>query len=68
MYLGTGTAVPDDLAKARAAARQARIAANRALKCEDCRLPPAQAESPVVPSVLQLRHPDSRMSVAAAAL
>ncbi|MCL2726616.1 MAG: integrase core domain-containing protein [Polyangiaceae bacterium] len=37
MYSGSGASVPDQLARARAAAQDARIAANRALTCEDCR-------------------------------
>jgi len=43
VYFGNSAAVPDELAKARLAARAARIAANRAIKCDDCRpTPPAQ--------------------------
>jgi len=64
VFFGTGKAVPDDLATACAAARQARIAANKALRCEDCRPPPAQAptstvspESAAIPEVLHLQRP-----------
>jgi len=36
MYFGTGDAVPDQLAEARRAARDARLAANRARQCAIC--------------------------------
>ena len=36
MYFGTGADVPKQLQAARAAARQARLAANRALRCQSC--------------------------------
>ena len=36
MYLGTGDAVPDELASRAAAARRARREANRAAVCETC--------------------------------
>jgi len=36
MYFGTGDAVPDQLAEARRAARDARLAANRARQCAVC--------------------------------
>jgi hypothetical protein len=36
MYFGTGSAVPDQLAAARRAARHARLAANRARQCAVC--------------------------------
>jgi transposase InsO family protein len=36
MYFGTGAAVPDELARARAAARRARMEANRARRCATC--------------------------------
>lgn len=36
MYFGTGTAVPDELARARDAARLARMEANRARRCATC--------------------------------
>ena len=36
MYFGTGAAVPTDLAAARLAARQARVARNRQLHCSAC--------------------------------
>jgi len=36
MYFGTGDAVPDQLAKARRVARDARLAANRARECAVC--------------------------------
>jgi len=36
MYFGTGTAVPKKLAGDRAAARQRRLEANRALRCQVC--------------------------------
>ena len=59
-YFGTGARVPEDLAAARRLAREARIASNKALKCEDCRPPPAQApppqgkpESPVIATVVE---------------
>ncbi|MHB8879172.1 MAG: transposase [Myxococcaceae bacterium] len=69
MYFATGTNVPNELAAAAHAARQARIAANRALKCEDCHgppPPPAAAsgvqETSGDPSVLHLRQNNSGMS------
>ena len=69
MYFGTGTRVPDDLADARLLARHARIASNRALRCEDCRPPAPQRlapqpepDSPAISSVLQLRMQETRMS------
>ena len=43
VYFGTGARVPENLADARRLAREARIATNKALKCQDCRPPPAQA-------------------------
>ena len=65
-YFGTGARVPEDLAAARRLARETRIATNKALKCEDCRPPPAQAappqgkpESPVIATVLQVHTPES---------
>ena len=36
MYFGHGDGVPDELAAARASARQARLEANRELSCESC--------------------------------
>jgi len=36
MYFGTGTDVPKQLETARATARQTRLAANRALRCQSC--------------------------------
>ena len=36
MFLGTGGAVPEELARGRLEARKARIEANRAFKCSDC--------------------------------
>jgi hypothetical protein len=36
MYFGTGAPVPDQLARARAAARLARMEANRARRCATC--------------------------------
>ena len=36
MYFGRGDGVPDELAAARARARQARLEANRHLSCESC--------------------------------
>jgi transposase InsO family protein len=36
MYFGTGAAVPEELARSRAAARQARLEANRARRCATC--------------------------------
>ena len=36
MFFGTGAHVPDALATARAYARQARLATNRALQCAVC--------------------------------
>jgi hypothetical protein len=36
MYFGTGSAVPDELASARAAASRARMEANRARRCTTC--------------------------------
>ena len=69
MYFGTGARVPDDLADARLLARQARIASNRALRCEDCRppspqglAPPPEPDSPAIPSVLHLQAPNSQRS------
>jgi hypothetical protein len=55
----TGTAVPRDLAKAREAARQARIATNKTLTCEICRPPP---DSTAISGVLQSRRGNSGMS------
>ena len=66
VYFAKGQSVAEDLAKAHAAAVKARIAANRAIKCEDCRGPPPvpaaageAAESSASPSLLHLRHPTS---------
>ena len=36
MYFGTGSEVPKQLAAAKVAARQARLAANRAVRCQSC--------------------------------
>ncbi|MFM8387104.1 MAG: integrase core domain-containing protein, partial [Planctomycetia bacterium] len=36
MYFGTGAAVPEELARGRTAARQARLEANRARRCATC--------------------------------
>ena len=36
MYLGTGAEIPKELARSRIAARQTRLAANRALSCQNC--------------------------------
>lgn len=54
VYFATGERVPDELAVARARARQQRLAANRALSCSAC-----AAESPVKSPELQLRRSDS---------
>jgi putative transposase len=66
VYFGTADALLDDLAEKRLAAREARIAANVAIQCEDCRTPPSHSTahplhpiSSVVPSVLQLQPPSS---------
>jgi putative transposase len=59
VYFRTAGALLDDLAEKRRAAREARIAANVAIKCEDCRPPPSHSTahpshpiSSVVPVVL----------------
>ncbi|MBI5548880.1 MAG: transposase [Deltaproteobacteria bacterium] len=50
VFFGTGANVPDQLAQARRLARQARIAANRSLKCVDCRPPtPMPPDSSITP-------------------
>ena len=41
MYFGTGTDIPKRLAAAKVAARQARLAANRAVRCQSCSAPVA---------------------------
>ena len=41
MYFGTGSEVPKQLAAAKVAARQARLTANRAVRCQSCREPVA---------------------------
>jgi putative transposase len=49
MFFGRGNAVPDELAAARKQARAARLQANRALECEQCRARPTpQAPSQAV--------------------
>ena len=65
MYFGTGAAVPEGLIAARRLARDARLTANRALSCGTCR-PTAEPapipENTVIPRVLQLHTPESRIS------
>ena len=67
MYFGTGAAIPEQLAGARQAAREARIATNRKLRCPSCGPPPDQPtavevpEIPPDPLLAQLRTPDSRL-------
>jgi hypothetical protein len=39
MYFGTGAEVPKQLADAKLAVRQARLAANRAMRCANCEEP-----------------------------
>ena len=65
-YFGTAANLLDELAEKRQLARQARIASNTALRCEDCRpspahstAPPSPTDSSAIPSVLQLRTPSS---------
>ena len=41
MYFGTGADIPKQLAAAKVAARQARLAANRAVRCQSCSAPVA---------------------------
>jgi len=41
MYFGTGADIPKQLAAAKVAARQARLAANRAVRCQSCSEPVA---------------------------
>lgn len=47
MYFGRGETVPDELAKARAAARVRRLAENRASRCERCPRPPPAGDDRV---------------------
>ncbi|WP_202921387.1 integrase core domain-containing protein [Anatilimnocola aggregata] len=41
MYFGTGADIPKQLAAAKVAARQARLAGNRAVRCQSCSAPVA---------------------------
>ena len=41
MYFGTGADIPKQLAAAKVAARQARLAANRTVRCQSCGAPVA---------------------------
>jgi putative transposase len=50
MYFGTGTNLPAALALAKSKARAVRIAANRALSCDDCLSSRADpSETPIPP-------------------
>ena len=40
VYFGTATSLPDELAAARMAARERRLAPNRAVSCARCAIPP----------------------------
>jgi transposase InsO family protein len=69
IYFGKGVTIPDELATAREVARAARIAANKAITCEQCRPDSTHAatstgppDSVGNPALLHLHTPDSRMS------
>jgi hypothetical protein len=66
MYFGRGEQVPGNLAAAHARAREARMTANRGLRCAVCQVPsetPADApDSFAISDLLQLQRQKSQMS------